>query len=73
MPVITVFPDASTELSIAALITTATVLAGAIIRIVLSLLAVSVARKALEDPPIGQADAACKDGNRRGRYDGPVS
>ena len=58
MHMITVSSDASTELAIAALITAAAGLAGAITRIVLSLLAVSVTRKALEAPPGGQAEAA---------------
>jgi hypothetical protein len=58
MHVITVSPDASTELAIAALITAAAVLAGAITRIVLSVLAVSVTRKTLEDPPGEPAEAA---------------
>jgi hypothetical protein len=57
MHVISVSLDVSTELAAASLITAATVAAGAITRLVLSALAVSVTRKALEDPPGGQADA----------------
>jgi hypothetical protein len=58
MHVITVSPGASTELVIAALITAAAVLAGAITRVVLSVLAVLVTRKTLEDPPGVPAEAA---------------
>lgn len=57
MHTITVSPAASTGLAIAVLTTATAVLAGAISRIVLSLLAVAAARKVLEDPGAGQADA----------------
>ncbi|HEV2374503.1 MAG TPA: hypothetical protein VGS19_20370 [Streptosporangiaceae bacterium] len=58
MHTITVFTDASAELAIAALITAAAVLAGAVTRIVLCMLAVSAARKTLENLPCAQADAS---------------
>lgn len=58
MHVITVSPNASTELAVATMITAATVLAGAITRIVLSVLAVLVTRKTLEDLPGEPAEAA---------------
>jgi hypothetical protein len=58
MHTITNIPVAPAELATAALITAIAVLAGVLIRVVLALLAVSAARKALEDPPGKPADAA---------------
>jgi predicted anti-sigma-YlaC factor YlaD len=57
MHMISVFPDASAGLAIAALAAAATVLTSAIARIVLYALAAFAARKALEDPVDGQANA----------------